>query len=159
MGFSFGYFLSFVAFLVTIFVIPISTANVTNPSNTAGNQNDTGVYNGTAAPNANASQLFEQLLGIANASEHHSDQSSLLGNLFEGNTSLTDILTEWFKTPAVQRLVGTGLSLADAYAKNYVEAFGVPEKCYTDVMATLEGLFEGKDGPLRSKFILSPFNS
>ena len=159
MGFSFGYFLAFLAFLVTFFVIPISTANVINPYNTAGNQNDTGVYNGTAAPSTNASQLFEQLLGIANASEHHSDQSSLLSDLFEGNTSLTDILTEWFKTPAVQRLVGTGLSIADAYAKNYVEAFGVSEKCYSDVIATLEGLFEGKDGPLRSKFTVSPFNS
>ena len=158
MGFSFGYFLSLLALILTFFVIPISTANVTNPYNSARNQNDTGVYNGTGAPSTSTSQLFEQLLGIANASEHHSDQSTFLGNLFEGNTSLTDILTEWFKTPAVQRLVGTGLSIADAYAKNYVEAFGVSEKCYSDVIATLEGLFEGKDGPLRSKFILSPFN-
>ena len=159
MGFSFGCFLTFLAFILTIFVIPISTTNVTNPYNSARNQNDTGIYNGTGIPNTNASQLFEQLLGIANASEHHSSQSSFLGDLFERNTSLTDILTEWFNTPAVQQLVGTGLSMADAYAKNYVEAFGVSEKCYSDLMATLEGIFKGKDGPLRSKFILSPFNS
>lgn len=107
------------------------------------------------------SQVFSAFKNIFGSSGNQTNgNATVQGNSTKGSGpfgrlhEFTTALKSAFASPAVQQVVTTGETLADAFLQGYLEEFDVSEQCYDHLKLMVTGLFEGKDWPLRSKLII-----